>query len=122
MTKPHIVIPPAAILGVIETMRRHNAQLERECAERAAAIGSESANRSESLRLPEMTVIEHVTEQVLAACYELCDLWHDDPDEPIAWDSFWDRLEQTYNMSIENPDSPVAQKIQRAVRKHRQSD
>lgn len=73
------------------------------------------------MAIREISAASDVTEECLAASGELFLMWYDnDDDEPIDWESFFDRLESYYGWSVLQFDSPAANKVKRHVRKMRQ--
>ena len=63
----------------------------------------------------EISEVAEVTPEVLGLAEDAEDGWY--PGQ-MDWDSFWDRLED-YGVSILDPDSPAARKIQRHIREIR---
>lgn len=109
---------PKEIMDAIQQTHERHEQLHRE---RLSELSPDVSPRL-SLRLPAMTSLEtaeDVTAPIMDAVREMCDDWYADASEQIEWDLFWDRLESSYNISIANPDSPAARKIQRTARQHR---
>ena len=58
-----------------------------------------------------------ITDDVLRQAEDVYEGWFDN-DEPIEWESFWDRLE-AWGYSITDLSSPAATKIQRHIRQFR---
>lgn len=62
---------------------------------------------------------DEVTEGCLRDAEAVFEGWFDN-DEPIDWDSFWDRLD-THGWSVITTDCPAARKIQRHIRRFKET-
>lgn len=60
-----------------------------------------------------------VNDAVIEKAKELFDMWFDNDDEPIDWNSFWDRFETMFGFNITQTDCGASKKIQAIIRKYR---
>ena len=74
----------------------------------------------------EITVASDVTEEILELASGVSDDWFGNTDEPVDWESFWDRLDRTEIPSTGREidmgsefDTPAMRKIQKYVRRIR---
>jgi elongation factor P--beta-lysine ligase len=114
---PIIVIPAHVAAGIAET----HARKQREYEEMLQQIAEQAASRPERVSVAEpveLHLADDVGEAATSAVTELFDTYYADDDQPIDWDSFWDRLERT-GFVITQGDSPAAMKIRRIVRRLR---
>jgi hypothetical protein len=110
---PIIVIPADAVASVEATRLRALAELERQQAE--ASVTATRKRRTETLAV---NTAEEVTDEVLAAALELFATRYADEDRTDWWD-FFDRLEDSYKVSVSDTESAAAKKIQRTINNHR---
>jgi len=110
-------LPADAMAKVNETHERK----KREYEEMLQQIAERAASRPERVAVAEpvgLHLADDVGEAATSAVTELFDTYYADDDQPIDWDSFWDRLERT-GFVITQGDSPAAMKIRRIVRRLR---
>jgi hypothetical protein len=118
-TTPIIVIPADAAARIAETHARKQREYEQMMQQQAEQTSTqpEPVTVSEPVRLH---LADDINDAAISAVTDLFDTYHADDDQPIDWSSFWDRLERL-GFTITQTDSPAAMKIQRIVRRLRDS-
>jgi hypothetical protein len=116
---PIIVIPDDVAARIAETDARKQREYEQMMQQQAeqAATQPKPVIVSEPVRLD---LADDISDAVISAVTDLFDTYYADDDQPIDWSSFWDRLERS-GFTITQSDSPAAMKIQRIVRRLRDS-
>jgi len=119
---PIIVIPADAAARIAETQARYEAERQARFEQQlAAALANSDVSQQPATR--ETVIIRTASDashcDVIKAAEEVFDGFFDN-DEQIDWQNFFDRLER-YGYAVETTDSPAARKVQRIVRRLRDS-